>query len=306
MRIVFMGSAPLALPSLQQLVQKTDHEVVGVITQPDRPAGRKRLLTPCPVKAVASSMNLRVCTPEKISCDEMVELMQNWQPDLLVVVAYGQYIPKSLISIAPYEAINLHPSLLPAYRGAAPIQWALINGDAQTGVSIIKVAEKMDAGEILKQETLDIDETATAATLHDLCADLGARLLLETIDDIAAGTIVSYAQDESKVVEVRKLNKADGIIDWHQPAVAIHNRIRAFDPWPGSRCTLPSGEILSVWKAVCIDGEGLPGEVLDDALTIATARGALRLLEVQLAGGKRMQADIFLHGRLLQKGMMFR
>lgn len=305
MRIVFMGSAALAVPSLMQLAQHTEHEVVGVITQPDRPAGRKRLLTPCPVKAVATSMNLKVCTPEKIACDEMVELMQDWKPDLLVVVAYGQYIPKRLISIAPHEAINVHPSLLPIYRGAAPIQWALINGDVQTGVSIITVAEKMDAGEILKQETLAIDETDTAATLHDRCADLGARLLVETIDDIASGSITSYAQDESKVVEVRKLTKGDGIINWHQPAVAIHNRIRAFDPWPGSRCTLPSGEVLSIWKAVCIDGEGMPGEVLDDVLTIATAKGALRLLEVQLAGGKRMRAEVFLHGRSLQKGTVF-
>ena len=133
MRIVFIGSAALALPSLMQLDQKAEHEVVGVITQPDRPTGRKRFLTPCPVNVVASSMNLKVCTPEKISSDEMAELMQDWKPDLLVVVAYGQYIPKRLISIAPYKAINLHPSLLPVYRGAAPIQWALINGDVQTG-----------------------------------------------------------------------------------------------------------------------------------------------------------------------------
>ena len=305
MRIVFMGSAALALPSLMQLDQQAEHEVVGVITQPDRPAGRKRFLTPCPVNVAASSMNLKVCTPEKISSDEMVEQMQDWKPDLLVVVAYGQYIPKRLISIASYKAINLHPSLLPVYRGAAPIQWALINGDVQTGVSIITVAEKMDAGDILKQEAMTIYETDTAATLHDRCAELGARLLLDTIDDIATGSITSYAQDESKVVQVRKLNKADGIIDWHQPAVNIYNRIRAFDPWPGSRCKLPSGEVLSIWKAVCVDGEGIPGEVLDDALTIATAKGALRLLEVQLAGGKRMQTEVFLHGRSLQKGTVF-
>ena len=204
----------------------------------------------------------------------------------MVVVAYGQYIPKRLISIAPYKAINLHPSLLPIYRGAAPIQWALINGDVQTGVSIITVAEKMDAGDILKQEAITIYETDTAATLHDRCAELGARLLLDTIDDIASGSITSYAQDESKVVEVRKLTKGDGIINWHQPAVNIHNRIRAFDPWPGSRCKLPSGEVLSIWKAVCIDGEGMPGEVLDDVLTIATAAGAFALIGSSISGRK--------------------
>lgn len=305
MRIVFMGSAALAVPSLKKLVQAREHDVVGIITQPDRPAGRKRLLTPCPVNVFASSMNLMICTPEKISCDQMIEQIQDWQPDLIVVVAYGQYIPKRLISIAPHKAINVHPSLLPMYRGAAPIQWALINGDTHTGVSIINVAEKMDAGEIFKQETVYIDESDTAATLHDRCADVGARLLLETIDDIASGSVAPYAQDESNVVEVRKLSKADGVIDWNQPAAMIHNRIRAFDPWPGSRCTLPSGELLSVWRAVCVDGEGVPGEVLDDALTIATAGGALRLLEVQLAGGKRMPADVFLRGRPLQKGTRF-
>lgn len=296
MRIVFMGSAELAIPSLKAILGNGKDEVVGVVSQPDRPAGRKRIPTPCPLKAFAEERGLSVMTPEKIGDPASVEVLAALRPDLLVVVAYGQYIPSRVISLAPCEAINVHPSLLPKYRGSAPIQWALINGDSLSGVSIIHLAQKMDAGDILRQETYPIDDSDTSGSLHDKLAVFGADLLLKAIDDIRNGTVNRVAQDESRAVEIRKLTKEDGEIDWSLPAEAIRNRIRAFDPWPGSTCKLPDGEVLKVWRAEREDGAGAPGDVLDDRLLVATGGGALRLLEVQPAGKKRMPAAAFLNG----------
>lgn len=302
MRIVFFGSAELAVPSLTALQNEADLEVVGVVSQPDRPAGRKRKLTACPVKTAATAIELEVCTPESVGSDEMVSQLKVWKPELLVVVAYGQYIPNRILDVAPLRAINVHPSLLPKYRGAAPIQWALLNGDERTGVSIIDVAERMDAGDILAQEVLPIEAEDTAASLHDRCALLGAQLLVRTIASLRTGTVERQAQQEEEVVEIRKLTKTDGAIDWTMSAVSIHNRVRAFDPWPGSRCVLPNGELLAVWQTVCVGGEGKPGELLDDKLTVATGNGALQLLVVQPPGGKRMQALDYLRGKPLAAG----
>ncbi len=302
MRIVFMGSAELAVPSLQALLDSRDVELAGVVSQPDRPAGRKRHPTPCPLKAFAEEIGISVMTPDKIGDPESVKALAALQPDLFVVVAYGQYIPARVIDLAPHEAINVHPSLLPKYRGSAPIQWAIANGDALTGVSIIAVAKKMDAGDILRQETYPIASDDTSQSLHSKLALLGAELLLEAIDDIRTGTVSRTVQDEAHVVEIRKLEKADGEIDWAQPAADIRNRIRAFDPWPGSTCKLPNGEVLKVWRAELVDGEGLPGELLDDQLLVATGGGALRLSEIQPPGKKRMPAASFLNGHPVPSG----
>ena len=302
MRIVFMGSAELAVPPLKAILGAGVDEIVGVVSQPDRPAGRKRILAPCPLKAFADEQNLHVMTPEKIGAPESVEALAALQPDLYVVVAYGQYIPQRVINLAPYEAINVHPSLLPKYRGSAPIQWAILNGDTETGVSIIDVAKKMDAGDIIRQERYPLGPDETSATLHDKLAFFGAELLLKAINDIRAGSVVRTPQDESQAVEIRKLSKEDGEIDWTLPAETIRNRIRAFDPWPGSFCHLPDGELLKVWKASLIEGEGKPGQVLDDRLSVATGAGALCLEEVQPVGRKRMRASDFLNGHPLPPG----
>ena len=304
MRIVFMGSAELAVPSLRALLDCAEVEVVGVVSQPDRPAGRKRLLTPCPLKAFAESRGLRVMTPEKVGEAASVEALSGLMPDLFVVVAYGQYIPARIIQLARHEAINVHPSLLPKYRGSALIQWALLNGDAVTGVSIIYLAPKVDAGEIIRQETYPIGPDDTSATLHDQLAETGARLLLLAIDDIRNGRVTRTVQDESMAVEIRKLAKEDGKIDWAMAASAIRNRIRAFDSWPGSFCALPGGDVLKVWAASVEAGNGVPGVLLDDALLVATGQGALRLTEVQPVGKSRMSAASFLNGRPLGKGQM--
>ena len=302
MRIVFMGSAELAVPSLQALLDSRDVELVGVVSQPDRPAGRKRHPTPCPLKAFAEEIGLSVMTPDKIGDPESVKALSALQPDLFVVVAYGQYIPARVIDLAPHEAINLHPSLLPKYRGSAPIQWAIANGDAVTGASIITVANKMDAGDILRQETHPIDADDTSLSLHNKLAKAGAELLLKAINDIRAGSVSRTIQDETQVVEIRKLVKADGEIDWTQPAATIRNRIRAFDPWPGSSCKLPTGETLKVWRVELVDGEGLPGKLLDDQLLVAAGKGALRLTEIQPSGKNRMPAASFLNGHPLPTG----
>ena len=302
MRIVFMGSAELAIPSLAAVLDTGNAEVVGVVTQPDRPAGRKRQPTPCPLRAFANEQGLNVMTPEKLGDPESVDALAALKPDLFVVVAYGQYIPSRVIELAPNEAINVHPSLLPKYRGSAPIQWAIANGDRVTGVSIIYLAKKMDAGDILRQETYPIDEDDTSGTLHDKLAVFGAELLLQAIDDIRTGTVLRTVQDEAQVVDVRKLTKEDGEIDWTLPAETIRNRIRAFDPWPGSICTLPDRESLKVWAAKVEALSGQPGEVLDDRLLVAAGEGALRLTEVQPAGKKRMPAASFLNGHSVVRG----
>lgn len=302
MRIVFMGSAELAISSLNALLANGQDELVGVVSQPDRPAGRKRKPTPCPLKAFAEERNLPVMTPEKIGDPESVEALAALKPDLFVVVAYGQYIPARVINLAQHEAINVHPSLLPKYRGSAPIQWAIANGDAATGVSIIYVAKKMDAGDILRQETYPITDDETSLTLHGKLALSGSALLLKAIDDIRDGTVSRTVQDDSEVVEIRKLAKEDGEIDWTQSSAVIRNRIRAFDPWPGSTCKLPNGEALKVWRAELVDGTGQPGELLDDQLLVATGSGALRLTEIQPAGKKRMPTASFLNGHPIDKG----
>lgn len=304
-RIVFMGSAELAIPSLAALLDAGDVEVIGVVTQPDRPAGRNRKPAPSPLKAFAEEHKLNVMTPEKVGAPESVEVLAALKPDLFVVVAYGQYIPTRVIQLAPNEAINVHPSLLPKYRGAAPIQWAIAHGDRITGVSIIDLAQKMDAGDILRQESLPIGDHDTSGTLHDKLAILGAQLLLKTIEDIRMGTLTRTRQDESRVVEVRKLAKQDGVIDWALPAETIRNRIRAFNPWPGSVCQLPCGESLKVWAADVERTEcGAPGEILDEGLLVAAGEGALRLTEVQPSGKKRMPAASFLNGHPVHVGEM--
>ena len=302
MRIVFMGAAELAVPSLNAILEAGQDEVVGVVSQPDRPAGRKRVLTPCPLRAFADQQQLNVLTPEKVGSPDSVQALSKLKPDLFIVVAYGQYIPTRVIELAPFEAINVHPSLLPKYRGSAPIQWAILNGDKQTGVSIIYLAKKMDAGDILRQEIYPLGSDETSNTLHDKLAEFGSELLIKAIGDIRNNTVSRTVQNESDVVEIRKFTKDDGKIDWSLSAETIRNRIRAFDPWPGSFCTLPNGDLLKVWSADQEEGSGAPGILLDDQLLVATGSGALRLTEIQPVGKKCMPAASFLNGHPLPSG----
>ncbi len=293
----------MAIPSLSSLLKAPGCEVAGVVSLPDRPSGRRRRPAPPPLKAFAQAGGLYVLAPEKIESDEAAHAIAGLKPDLFIVVAYGQRIPRRIVALAPHEALNVHPSLLPKYRGAAPVQWAVLNGDHETGVSVITLNERMDTGDILKQQACPINPDDTAGTLYKKMARLGAELLLQVIAEMEAGTVQRTAQCEDDAVKIRKLTKADGAVDWSQSAHQIHNRVRAFNPWPGSYCMLPGGDMLKIWKSACETGEGdVAGKLLDSHLLAATGEGALRLLEVQIAGGHRMPAEAFLHGHPIPAG----
>lgn len=297
MRIVFFGSAPIGFPVLAALLSSASDEVAAVITQPDRPAGRKQQLTPCPVKTYAQQRGLPVLSPEKVK-DCLPELTA-LNADLFVVVAYGQYIPQSVLVLPVHGAINLHPSLLPKYRGSSPIQWALANGDTETGVTILYVSEKMDAGDIILQCKVPIHPDDTSETLEPVLAEAGAALLMEAVEQIRAGTVHRQPQNDADAVEIRKLTKEDGRIDWTLPAVELRNRIRGFTPWPGCFCEMPDGQRLKILRAAVEQKSGTPGEILEAAgpgLLVATGAGALRLLDVQPAGKKVMDGASYLRG----------
>jgi len=304
MRMVFFGSSAIGFPALEALLASAQDEVVAVVTQPDRPAGRRQRLTPCPVKSFAEERGLSVLSPEKVK-DSLQELAA-LKADLFVVVAYGQYIPQSVLTLPRQGAINLHPSLLPKYRGSSPIQWAVANGDTVTGVTILYVSEKMDAGDIILQREVPIRSDDTSATLEPVLAAAGADLLMQAVEQIRSGTVQRHPQDESTVTEVRKLEKEDGRIDWTLPAATLRNRIRGFVPWPGCYCELPDGQRLKVLSAAVEDRAGNPGEILEvagEGPLVAAGEGALRLLEVQPAGKNVMDGASYLRGHSLAPGV---
>lgn len=309
MRTVFFGSAPIAFPLLDALLESPLDEVACVVTQPDRPVGRRLKLTPCPVKEIALEKGLPVFSPEKIGDEESIRTLKAQEADLFVVVAYGQYIPPPVLDIPPKGAINLHPSLLPKYRGSSPIQWALANGDEVTGATILYVSRKMDAGDIILQQKLPIHPEDNAVTLEQRLSKAGAELLTEAVDRIRAGTVQAVPQDDAAATEVRKLVKEDGRLDWTLRAHTLNNRIRAFVAWPGCFCEAPSrsGEMqrIKILRARVEEGRGAPGEVLDasgDGPLIATGEKALRLLDIQPAGKKAMDGAAYLRGHPLTPG----
>ncbi|MFA6172486.1 MAG: methionyl-tRNA formyltransferase [Kiritimatiellales bacterium] len=304
MRVAFFGSAAIGLPLLEALLASAQDEVVAVITQPDRPAGRNQQLTPCPVKSFAQERGLLVLSPEKVSAS--LHELSILNADLFVVVAYGQYIPQSALLLPKYGAINLHPSLLPKYRGSSPIQWAVANGDTVTGVTILYVSEKMDAGDIILQREIPIGPDDTSATLEPVLAAAGAELLMEAVEQIRNGTAPRHPQDDTAATEVRKLAKEDGRLDWTLSAEILRNRIRGFTPWPGCFCEMPDGQRLKVMSAAVEDRTGVPGEIISDGGAgplVAAGRGALRLLEVQPSGRRAMDGASYLRGYPLTPGV---
>jgi len=306
MRIIFIGTAGIAVPSLRRILNEGRDEVVAVVTQPDRPAGRNRRLTACPVRRFAEEWGLKVLAPEKVGAPESVAVLAALQPDLFAVAAYGQYIPECVLSIARLRGVNLHPSLLPKYRGAAPIQQALIEGEMVTGISIIEVAREMDAGDIFLQEPFPIGPEDTAGTLHDKLAEFGAGLLFRVIRQLEAGATQRRPQAAEAATFTMKLKKSEGVLDWRQSAEALRNRIRGVTPWPGATCSMPGLEQpLKILQAMVEPGCGEPGMVLAaDAtgLLIACGQGALRLQQVQPPGKKPMSGSAFLNGFRLQPG----
>lgn len=309
LRIVFFGTADLACPSLSALTQLPDSIVVGVVTQPDRPKGRHLHRQPSPVKSLATQKQLSVLQPERARNETFLDQLARLQPDLVAVAAYGQILPAQILALPPFGCVNVHASLLPKYRGAAPIQWAILNDERETGVTIMKMDQGLDTGDILSQRATAIVSDDNAQTLHDRLAAMGAALLLETIPDYVAGKIVSRKQPEEEASYARKITKADGHLDWTQPARSVWNRVRAFVPWPGAYTFLSAetkSELLKIWQAEPVEqSSDSPGKILvaaNDGIVVACGQQALRILALQRQGGRRLTAREFLAGYSLSAG----
>ncbi len=307
MNIVFMGTPDFAVGTLRAICE-AGYTVTGVVTQPDKAKGRKKELTPCPVKEAALELGLPVYQPKRVRDDEAVDAIRAMEPDLIVVAAFGQLIPKSLLDLPKYGCINVHASLLPAYRGAAPIQHAILDGLHETGVSIMLMNEGLDTGDIITTETLAIAEDETGGSLFDRLAVLGADLLIRTIPEIVSGSVSPTPQPkESTTAYASMISKEDGKIDWSEDGDVIERKIRAFNPWPSAYTTL-DGKMLKIWKAH-VEREDLYGIdttagkiVRQDkkGMYIQTGKGILVPEEVQLAGKKRMNIVEFLRGYVVR------
>ena len=303
--IVFMGTAPLACASLEALRAAPGLEVAAVVTQPDRPKGRDLRPQASAVKQTAIRLGLRLFQPLKARDQAFLAHLREVAPDLIVVAAYGQILPAAILETPRFGCLNVHTSLLPKYRGAAPIQWAILDGEAETGVTIMKMDAGLDTGAILTQRATPIADGDNAATLHDRLASLGAELLTATITPYVQGKIQPQAQDEARASYARKITKDDGRLDWTQPARMLWNRVRGLTSWPGT-FTHADGQLLKIWRAsVESAGQGAPGEILaadKSGLMVACGAQALRLEEVQREGGRRMTAAEYLGGHPLKMG----
>ncbi|OGQ47848.1 MAG: methionyl-tRNA formyltransferase [Deltaproteobacteria bacterium RIFCSPLOWO2_02_FULL_46_8] len=302
MKILFFGSDTFAIPSLRILHASSSHKIIGVVTQPDKPAGRGREITPCPIADLAKELDLPLLQPAKIQEESVIQELLNLKADVLAVVAYGKFLPQSLIDKTRYKAVNLHPSLLPKYRGASPIQTAILNGDAKTGVTTMMVSSEMDAGDLYLQCETDIDPVETAEGLEARLAEAGAHLILKTLEGLEKKTLKSTPQDPKKIILTHKITKEDGQINWNESAETLYNKLRAYTPWPGLFCHV-NEKILKIFEAAPMENNSKekPGTVLDnkDGLIIRCNKSALCLLEVQLEGKKRMGVAEFLKGHPL-------
>ncbi|HVN07181.1 MAG TPA: methionyl-tRNA formyltransferase [Bryobacteraceae bacterium] len=299
MRVVFLGTPLFAVPTLESLVA-AGHGVILVVTQPDRPRGRGQALAASPVKEAALRLGLPVYQPERVRRPEAFARLAEIKPDVVVVVGYGQIIPQSVIDIPPHGIINVHGSLLPKYRGAGPVQWAIANGETRTGVTTMRIDAGLDTGDMLLKAETDIGPEETAVELGARLATMGAALLAETLARI--GEIVPEKQDSAQATYAPLLKKEDGAIDWRLPARTIHNRIRGFQPWPGGY-TRFRGQQLHIWKSRVLPGESAaPGQLAPRPLRAVCGEGALELIEVQLEGRKRIGAEAFVNGQRIADG----
>jgi methionyl-tRNA formyltransferase len=299
MRIVFAGTPDFSVPVLQAILE-SGHRVVGVYTQPDRPAGRGRKLAAGPVKQLALQHNLEVFQPGSLRGADDRELLAGLQPDLMVVVAYGLLLPQAVLDVPRLGCVNLHASLLPRWRGAAPVQRAILAGDSETGVCLMQMEAGLDSGPVLAEVRTPIAADETGGSLHDRLSRLAARLLAEHLDDLDAGRLQQRVQDESQVTYAHKLDKREAAIDWKTDALQIERQVRAFNPWPVAQAKYQD-QALRIWRARVIQApSAAPGTVMAagrDGIDIACGRGCLRLLEIQLPGGRRLDAAAFLNAR---------
>lgn len=301
MNIVFMGTPDFAGESLKALYNEK-YNISAVFTKPDMPVGRKHIMTPPEVKVIANELNIPVFQPTTLKDGEALKILQQLNPDLIVVVAYGKILPKEILDLPKYGCINVHASLLPKYRGASPIQWAIVSGEKVTGVSTMYLNEGMDTGDILLTEQTEIGENETAETLWDRLAVLGASLLIKTVKGLEENTITPIKQDETQATYAPIIKKSDGLIDWSKSAFEINCKIRGLHNWPVAFTKL-GGKMLKIFSADILEKSGKAGEVLEseNEFIVACGKNALKINELQLEGSKRMKTEDFLRGKKIDE-----
>lgn len=307
MRIVFMGTPDFAVPTLEALIG-AGHELAAVVTQPDKPKGRGKAVLMTPVKEKALECGIPVYQPKRVREPEFLDVLRKLNPDVIVVVAFGQILPREILTLPPFGCVNVHASLLPKYRGAAPIQWAVIDGETVSGVTTMQMNEGLDTGDILEQEEISLDPEETGGSLFEKLASLGGKMILSTLKGLEDGSIIPRAQGEMTTPYAKMLTKAMGEIDWSMDAASIERLVRGLNPWP-SAYTYVNGKTLKIWKARVEAGEAgnEPGQVrvTKDRLLVETGNGVLSILELQLEGKKRMEAAAFLRGFSIETGKKF-
>lgn len=306
MKILYLGTPQFAVPPLRAL-HDAGHAVIGVVTRIDKPAGRGKTLTRPPVKLAALELELPVYQPRRVREPEFIEMLRQIGPEVIVVAAYGQILPKEILTLPKYGCINIHASLLPAWRGAAPINWSIVHGDRETGITIMQMDEGMDTGDILLQGSLPIDPDDTAGSLTVKMSRLGAELIVRALPQIEAGTLSPKKQDEGKATLAPILKKEDGLVDWLLPAVAIHNRVRGLSPWPGAYGFV-DGKLLKIIESEATDGtaeQGMLTEPEKNSLAVGTGSGLLVIKVLQPEGKKPMTAAEFLRGQRNVVGKKF-
>ncbi len=315
MRVVFMGTPEFAVPTLEALIAR--HEVIAVVTQPDKPKGRGKAMACPPVKETAMAHDIPVYQPVRVREESFVGTLRELQPDVIVVVAFGQILPESILNIPPYGCINVHASLLPKYRGAAPMQWAIINGEKETGITTMYMAKGLDTGDMIDTVVIPIDPKETGETLHDKLSAAGGKLILQTLEELEAGTAKRIPQDDAKSSYAGMLTRELGEIDWTKSAVEIERLIRGLNSWP-SAYTYLHGKTLKIWDADVAQSDArqeetalsktAPGTVTavkKDCFYVQTGDGQLKVNEVQLQGKKRMSVQAFLLGNRIEKGLVY-
>ena len=304
MKVVYMGTPDFAVYGLKALVE-AGHDVVAVITQPDKAKGRSKSLVPTPVKKQAIEYNIPVYQPEKVKEESVVNMLKELAPEVIVVAAYGQILPESILNIPPYGCINIHASLLPKYRGAAPIEWSIIDGEDVTGVTTMYMEKGLDTGDMIEKEEIVIEADDTGATLHDKLAEAGGRLIITTLEAVKSGTATRTEQDDSLSCYAKMLSKDMGNIDFSKDAASIERLIRGLNPWPCAYTTL-DGKSLKLFKADVVEKEGNPGEIIEVTkknFTVACGKDALVIRNLQPEGKKPMDTVAFLNGNKIEVGM---
>lgn len=301
LRIIFMGTPAFSVPTLQALL-KSHHQIIAIYSQPPRPSGRGHHVHKSPVQLLAELHHIPVYTPKSLRSPESQAEFSALKPDVAVVIAYGLILPKAILDAPRFGCINVHASLLPRWRGAAPIHRALLAGDMETGITIMKMDEGLDTGPMLSKKSIPVTPATTASQLHDQLSELGANLLIQDLEDYIAGTLIPQAQPEEDVTYAHKLLREEGRLDWRNPADQLERQIRALNPWPGTWFE-HDGINLKVSAATAVEGSfPTPGIVIDDALTISCGQGALRIEQIQRPGGASLPTEAFLRGYCISKG----